>query len=170
MPKFIVLACVSIVASLVLGSAPAYAHAALVDTDPGDGARTVRAPRTITLTFNENVATPAFVVVTAPDGTTVKTGAVSILDHTVSAKVAATDMKGTYTLSYRVVSADSHPVEGTTTFDVTNGRTVKQVASIEESFTHRHRSHLIWGLAGAAVAVGLLLWPLRGKHDADRKQ
>ena len=165
MPKFITLACATLLAGLVLGSAPAYAHAALVSTDPGDGAQMTVAPRTITLRFNENVATPAFVAVTAPDGSKVKTGKVSILDRTVSTTVAHSDMKGTYSLSYRVVSADSHPVEGTTTFTVTTGRTVTQVAPQEKSFAHRHRSHLIWGLSGAVLAIGLLLWPLRGKHE-----
>lgn len=157
----------AVFASLVLGSVPAYAHAALVSTDPGDGARIATAPTKVTLTFNENVATPAFVVVTAPDGTRVKSGKVTVLDHTVSASLAATDMKGTYTLSYRVVSADSHPVEGSSTFDVTTGRTVKQVAPVKESFTHRHRNHFIWGVGGAIVAIGLLLWPLRGKNRHD---
>lgn len=170
MPRFLALAVSAVFAGLLLGSAPAYAHAALVSTDPGDGARMATAPRKVTLTFNENVATPAFVVVTAPDGTRVKTGKVSILDHTVSATVSATDMKGTYTLSYRVVSADSHPVEGTAKFEVTTGRTVEQKAPVEESFTHRHRNHLIWGLGGAAIAVGLLLWPLRGRHDTEGKE
>ena len=165
MPRFLALACAAVLASLVLGSAPAYAHAALVSTDPGDGARVATAPRKVTLTFNENIASPAFVVVTAPDGTKVKTGKISILDHTVSTTVAASDMKGIYTMTYRVVSADSHPVEGSTTFTVTTGRAVKQVAPVEESFTHRHRNHLIWGLGGAVVAIGLLLWPLRGKHE-----
>lgn len=169
MPRYLPLAFAAVLVGLVLRSAPAYAHAALVSTDPVDGARQAMAPRSVTLTFNENVATPAFVVVTAPDGTRVATGKVSILDHTVKATVAAIDMKGIYTLSYRVVSGDSHAVEGTTTFTITTGRTVKQVAPVEESFAHRHRNHLIWGLVGAAAAVGLLIWPLRGKHDAEDK-
>lgn len=165
MPKFLALVGVALLASLALSSSPAAAHAALVGTDPADGARLDVAPTEVSLGFNENIATPAFVVITAPDGTRVKTGTVKAIDKTVTAAVAPVDLKGTYSMSYRVVSSDGHPVEGTTTFDVATGSTVKQVAPAEQkSFTHRHKSHLLWGFVGAAVAIGLLLWPLRGKH------
>ncbi|MEO6473239.1 MAG: copper resistance protein CopC [Aeromicrobium sp.] len=161
MPKFFAMAGFALLAALVLGSSPAYAHAALVSADPGYGAHLARVPSRVSLTFNENVATPAYVAVTAPDGSPIKIGKIVILNHTVSATLGASDMKGKYSLSYRVVSADSHPVEGTTTFTVTTGRTVKQVTSNEKSFTHRHKAHLFWGLAGAIIALTLLLWPLR---------
>lgn len=166
MLKILVTACVAVFACLVLGSAPASAHAALVRIDPGDGARLGAAPAKVALEFNENVATPAFVVITAPDGSRVRTGKVTILDKTVTVTVAPVDMKGTYLMSYRVVSADGHPVEGSTTFDVTIGRTVTEVAPAEQqSFAHRHQGHLLWGLAGAVVAIGLLLWPLWRKRE-----
>lgn len=168
MVRFLALAGVGLLASLVLGSGSAYAHAALLGTDPGDGAQLSTAPTTVTLTFSENVASPAFVVITAPDGSRVPTGKVAAVDNTVTATVSPVDIKGTYSMSYRVVSADSHPVEGGTTFEVTTGRAVTQVApkkAAPESFAHRHRNHLIWGLGGAVVAIGLLLWPLKGRHD-----
>lgn len=166
MPKFLAVAGIALLVSLVLGSAPAIAHAALVSTDPGDGMRLDAVPAKVKLEFSENVASPAFLVITAPDGSQVRIGKVEVLDKTVTATVAPADMKGTYSMSYRVVSADSHPVEGSTTFEVTTGRTVKHVSSAEkESFVHGHQGHLLWGLLGAVVAVGLLLWPLRGKSD-----
>ena len=164
--KVLATAGIAVLAILVLGAVPASAHAALVSTDPGDGARLNTAPTKVTLEFNENLASPAFIVITAPDGARVKTGAVEAIDMTVSATVASVDMKGIYSMSYRVVSADGHPVEGSTTFDVTTGRTVEQVKPAEqESFTSRHQGHLLWGSAGAVIAIGLLLWPLRGRSD-----
>lgn len=169
MPKLLAVAGIALLvslASLVLGSAPAIAHAALVSTDPGDGMRLDAVPAKVKLEFSENVASPAYVVITAPDASQVRIGKVEVLDRTVTASVAPVDMKGTYSMSYRVISADSHPVEGSTKFEVTTGRTVKQVSSAEkESFVHGHQGHLLWGLLGAVVAVGLLLWPLRGKSD-----
>lgn len=161
MRKFIAVAGACVLASLILGSAPAYAHAALVSTDPGNGAQVAKAPAVVTLTFSENIATPAFIVVTAPDGSRVKTGKATVLDHTISSTLPAVDFKGRYSVSFRVVSADSHPVEGSTSFVVTTGRTVTAAPPAKESFVQRHQSHLLWGLLGAAVAVGLLLWPLR---------
>jgi methionine-rich copper-binding protein CopC len=166
MAKFLAAAVGAALVSLVLGSAPASAHAALVSTDPADGARLDAAPTIVRLEFSESIATPAYVVITAPDGTRVKTGKAIALDKTVTATVNPVDMKGRYSMSYRVVSADSHTVGGTTKFEVTTGRTVTQVPPAQkESFTHRHNSHLWWGALGALVAVGLLLWPLRSKSD-----
>jgi len=166
MPKILATAGIALLASLVLGSAPAAAHTALVSSDPGDGARLETSPTKVALEFSENVATPAFVVITAPDGSRVKTGNVDVVDKTVTATAAPADIRGTYSMSYRVVSSDGHPVEGSTSFEVTTGRAVEQSPPAEEeSFAHRHRGHLLWGLAGAVVAVGLLLWPLRSRSD-----
>ncbi|MBC7593735.1 MAG: copper resistance protein CopC [Kineosporiaceae bacterium] len=157
---------VALSACLVLGATPASAHAALVSTDPGDGVRLKTAPTKVTLEFNEDLASPAYVVITAPDGSRVKTGTVNALGKTVTATVEPADLKGTYSMSYRVVSDDGHPVAGGTTFDVTSGRTVSPVAPAEqESFTQRHQGLLLGGFAAAVVVVGLLLWPLRRRHE-----
>jgi methionine-rich copper-binding protein CopC len=153
-------------ALLVLGSGPASAHASLVGSDPKDGSSRATAPTTITLTFNENVGNPAFIAVTAPDGTKVKVSGTTAVDNTVTAIVADVDMKGRFTASYRVVSADGHPVEGTLNYAVTTGRTVKQVDTTEsETFLHRHSAHLFWGILAAAIAIALLLMPLRRRDD-----
>lgn len=151
---------------LALGAGPASAHASLVGSDPGDGASIASAPRSITFTFNEAIGNPAFVAVRAPDGTKVAVSDVSALDSTVTAIVAPSNQKGRYTATYRVVSADGHPVEGTIHWTTTTGETVKQVDQPEEkSFVHRHRSHFFWGILAAAVAIALLLAPLRGRDD-----
>jgi methionine-rich copper-binding protein CopC len=153
-------------ALLVLGSGPASAHASLVGSDPKDGSSHAAAPTTITLTFNENVGNPAFIAVTAPDGTKVKVSGTTAVDGTVTATVADVDKKGRFTASYRVVSADGHPVEGTLHYTVTTGRTVKQVDTAEsETFLHRHSAHLFWGILAAAIAIALLLMPLRRRDD-----
>jgi methionine-rich copper-binding protein CopC len=138
-----------------IGAGPASAHAALVGSDPADGTSSATAPTTITFTFNENIAQPAYIAVQAPDGTQVEVTGVRAVD-------------GTYSASYRVVSSDGHPVTGTITYTVTTGRSVTQVeAPVEETFLHRHSSHLIWGVLAAVVAIALLLAPLRRRHDAD---
>ena len=116
----------------------------------------------ITFTFNENIGSPAYIAVIAPSGTKVDVGDVRAIDNKVTATLPDVDQKGRYTASYRVVSADGHPVEGTIHFTTTTGRTVKQVdAPDEETFIHRHSAHLFWGILAAAVAIALLLAPLR---------
>jgi methionine-rich copper-binding protein CopC len=153
---------------ILLGSGPASAHAALVGSDPEDGSTLATAPTSITLRFNENIAQRASVAVVAPDGTQLDVSDVVALDRNVTATVAVADQKGRYSASFRVVSADGHPVTGTVTYDVTSGRTVSQVeAPTNETFLHRHRSHVIWGVLAAVIAIALLLAPLRRRDDAD---
>ena len=155
-------------ALLLVGSGPASAHASLVGSDPEDGATLASASSTVTFTFNENVGNPAFVSVTAPNGDKVGVTGVRAVDKQVTAAVADVDQKGRYTAAYRVVSADGHPVEGTIHYSSTSGRTVKQVdAPQEQTFIHRHRAHLFWGILAAAVAIALLLAPLRRRDDKD---
>jgi methionine-rich copper-binding protein CopC len=150
------------------GVGPASAHAALVSSDPADGASLDAAPTAITFTFNENIAQPAYIAVKAPDGSAIDVGAVRAIDNQVTATIEDVDQRGRYSASYRVVSADGHPVVGTVTYDVTTGRSVTQVdAPAEETFLHRHTSHLVWGVLAAVVAIALLLAPLRRRHDSD---
>lgn len=152
---------------LVLGSGPAGAHAALLGTDPKDGASFAAAPSSVTFTFNENIGN-AQLAARAPDGTKVAVSRLRAVDNTVTGRLADVGQKGTYAVSYRVVSADGHPVSGTITYAVTTGRTVQQVDQPDEqSFVHRHSEHFFWGILAAAVAVALLLAPLRRRDDAD---
>jgi methionine-rich copper-binding protein CopC len=159
---------VGVLGTLVLGVGPASAHAALIGTDPEDGATLSAAPTTITMTFNENVSRRAQVAVAAPDGTQLRVTRLRAVDNAITATVADADQRGTYSASYRVISADGHPVTGTISYDVTTGRAVTQVdVPKQDSFIHRHRSHVVWGVLAAVVAIVLLLAPLRRRDDAD---
>lgn len=151
---------------LVAGSGPATAHANLVESDPADGARLETAPSEVTLTFSENVGNGQ-VAVTAPSGRRVETTNVRTLDHVLSADVAPSDERGRYTVAYRIVSADSHPISGEITFTTTTGRVVEHVHQEDKgSFVDRHRGHVLLALAGALVAIGLILAPLRRRKSA----
>lgn len=163
MPKF-VFTLVAVLTVLTLGSEPAAAHASLVGTNPADGSRIATAPGEVSLTFSENVGN-GFVAVTAPNGAEVEASSVRTVDEVLTADLAPSDQRGRYTVAYRIVSADGHPVSGQFTFTTTTGRTVEQVrAAHGESFVHRHRSHLVGGLAIAVVAIGLILAPLRRRR------
>ncbi|WP_369192614.1 copper resistance CopC/CopD family protein [Streptomyces sp. R08] len=108
---------------LLLGTAStASAHAALESTDPADGSVLKSAPRTVTLTFSESVALldDSFRVYD-PDNRRVSTssahhakGAGDTASVTLPGKLGT----GTFTVAWRVVSADSHPVSGAFTFSI----------------------------------------------------
>lgn len=147
---------------LLLGhaAAPASAHATLVSSDPQDGASLDSEPRSVSVTFNEDVATPAQLQVTAPDGTGVAEGEPAIDGTTVTQTLRDSGQAGRYTVAYRVVSADGHPVSGELTYEVTSGdRTETAEAGDEESFLQRHGLHVAIGVAAVLVAAVLLLWP-----------
>ncbi|HEV7898578.1 MAG TPA: copper resistance CopC family protein [Planosporangium sp.] len=110
-----------LVTVLVTALAPppvAWAHSQLLATTPADSA-TVTAPiGEVTLTFNEPVQQRfSLVVVSGPGGVSYGDGPVRVVDTTVHQPIHPL-RSGSYTVQWRVVSADSHPVEGTFGFTV----------------------------------------------------
>ena len=146
---------------LLMGSSPADAHASLVSTSPADGSRIATTPANVELTFSEDVGS-GFIAVTAPDGTTVKTSRAHISGAQIHADLTPSDQRGRYTVAYRVVSDDGHPVAGTFSFTTTSGRAViQQDAPPTESFVDRYSGTiLVLALAVAVLAIGLILAPL----------
>jgi len=111
----------TVVAISLLGllnfAGPAIAHTELTGSDPADGATLLTAPASVTLTFNEQVQNfAATVVVTGPDGQTYTADDPTLGGMTVTAPLAPLGSAGIYTVAYRIVSADDHPVTGQTTF------------------------------------------------------
>ncbi len=107
---------------LLFSAAPASAHAALRGTDPDDGSVVQRAPRHLTLSFTESVGLldDSFRVF-GPDQRRVRTGEAQHADgrsDTARVGLPGKLAQGTYTVAWRVVSADSHPVSGAFTFSV----------------------------------------------------
>ncbi|MBS4753559.1 copper resistance protein CopC [Nocardioides sp. zg-ZUI104] len=100
---------------------PASAHASLVSADPADGTRLDTLPAQVRLEFSEPMSAPAYVVVTAPDGTQVQQGEAAVADTRVSIALSGAGAEGTYGLAFRAVSADGHPVSGRLVFVVGDG-------------------------------------------------
>jgi copper transport protein len=101
---------------LFAGIQPASTHATLTSAEPRDGAMLAAAPSELVLTFNEPVAPLVFTLV-APDGTS-DTPAVETAERIVRLRPTRPLADGTSILSWRVVSADGHPVAGSMTFSV----------------------------------------------------
>ncbi len=108
-------------AILGLAGPPAAAHTDLVSSDPADGSTVERIPRRITLTFNEAMDPRlAAVTVAIAGGATTLADVTSGDDPTVLvARVGtAVELRGAARVSFRVTSADGHPVQGTFMFRV----------------------------------------------------
>jgi copper transport protein len=98
----------------------AQAHATLIASEPADGAMLAHAPATVRLTFNEPVSPLIMRLVGAPDGSVLELTGVAEGNSVVVAlrELAQEAMQGTRGLSWRVISADGHPVGGTVLFSV----------------------------------------------------
>lgn len=96
---------------------PAWAHASLVDSSPRQGDLLDTLPETVWFEFSDTVLKPAYVVVTAPDGTASVSGEPTV-EGTVVRQALADGPDGSYTMAYRVVSEDGHPISGEITFSV----------------------------------------------------
>jgi copper transport protein len=111
-----------VVFGLLAGTGSASAHAALIGTDPEQGAVIATMPATVSLTFSEPVVVaPDGVRIFGPDGAEVDDGHATHLGSapTVGVRlVSHPAQQGTFTVSWRVISADSHPVAGAFTFSV----------------------------------------------------
>lgn len=104
---------------LGLAPAPAAAHANLLDTNPANGTILNEMPDQVVLTFSEPVRLiPGRIVVVAPDGELVETGEITADGPTVTIPIKGGGARGTYLVSYRVISQDSHPVGNSITFSV----------------------------------------------------
>nr|WP_167517983.1 copper resistance protein CopC [Streptomyces cyaneus] len=105
---------------LLAGAGPVSAHAALTGSDPQQGAVVDKAPTQVSLTFSEKVAlSDDSLRVLDPKGKRIDRGDPANLSGTTYAvKLHSGLPDGTYTVTYQVVSEDSHPVAGAYTFSI----------------------------------------------------
>ncbi len=102
-------------------AAPAGAHAVLLETQPANGTVLETWPDRVLLRFNEPVdASLGALRVYDSDANRVDSGRTSRPDaQTVAIELGDHPLaRGTYTVAWRVVSADSHPVHGAFVFSV----------------------------------------------------
>lgn len=114
----------------VLGlSTPAFAHNVLVGSQPATGASLTTGPTQVRLDFNAPVQTgPNVITVLGPDGTHwERTENATVTGNSVSTPVAPLGPAGTYTVGYRIISADGHPVSGEVRFTLAKAGTGKPV-------------------------------------------
>lgn len=116
----------SALGGLLLGTGTAFAHNVMVGSDPADGSSQDAGPSKVTLRYDLPVQ-PQFAVVTVigPEGGHYEDGLPQVVGSTVSANVRPLGPAGTYTVGYRVVSDDGHPVTGSLSFTLTRAGTGK---------------------------------------------
>jgi copper transport protein len=149
---------------------PAAAHAELVSTDPGEGARLQEAPDEVTLTFTEGVSLGAgYARVLDASGERVDTGSATVEGDAVVVPLRGDLPDVGYLVTYRVVSADSHPISGAFSFVVGDGELVPTDAAAGAGGTDPVVAAALpaarWlGFAGLSLGLGvpvllLAAWP-----------
>lgn len=135
---------------LLLVVGPASAHAALDASTPGPGVVLTTAPTRVVLTFDEDVTLlPTSVRVFAPDGSRADDGVVGHAGGNGATASVGLDAsaRGTYLVSWRVISDDSHPVSGAYTFSVGSTSAAPTAATL-------HNVPSVAGLLGVARWIG----------------
>ncbi len=128
----------------------AAAHATLLSTSPADGSSLAEAPAEIVLRFDEPVAPMATRLVDDSGAALTLANQGRSEGPIVRVALPATMSRGAFVLSYRVVSADSHPVVGSIAFTIGE--------------THVARSPVVQEAAGSS-SMGPAWTVVRGLRD-----
>jgi methionine-rich copper-binding protein CopC len=111
-------------AAVFAGVSPASAHAELVEASPAADSLIGALPEYVDLTFGENIMTiegsegSNIITVVDANGAKVDDETIVVDAAVVSVGIKAGFGNGTYTVTYRVVSEDGHPIEGSYKFEV----------------------------------------------------
>jgi copper transport protein len=103
--------------SILCFSTGVSAHASLVSVEPGDGSVLAQAPNAVRLRFNEAV-TPADIRLIDAAGRVRDDATVNGHGDTIEIGLPHGLPRGTQIVSYRVFSADGHPVGGSVAFSI----------------------------------------------------
>jgi copper transport protein len=138
---------------LILFPTAAGAHAKPVDTNPADGEVLPQPPETITVTFDEPVSLPAAGNQLLNAQGKVVRSTVTVRDDALTFRPVSPLTQGTFVVSWRVISSDSHPVAGGFAFSVGT----PSATSIERPTAPEQREVNVVRLGAETIRYGGLL-------------
>ncbi|UJF25506.1 copper resistance CopC family protein [Planococcus sp. 107-1] len=174
---------------LLLSSAVVSAHTALEESSPVDGETVAEEPREIVLEFNTSLEEASSFTVENAEGEEIPFG-VTIEDQKMIGTLGAAMADGEYTVNWKIIGADGHPIEGTYAFTVKteeetvpaeeNEETADPVSEdpeqetaplLEEQQTDQEESSnapyvmVIVLMVLAVIAVGTLMWAAKRREN-----
>ena len=160
--------------TLSLISAPfASAHGEIVSTSPEQGSVSTTIPETVTLNFDGNLQTLDGKTINTIDvvdstGASVVQGEPVVTGKSISTSISTDSAVGEFTVTYRIVSEDGHPVDGSYVF--TAGEGIQEIATLT-SFEpeDESESQLPIGAIIAIVVIVLLAGGLLLKRKSETK-
>lgn len=147
----------------------AWGHAALVSADPAPGAVLEQAPDLAVLVFNEPVSVTALRLI-GPGGPARDVAPMDAGGRRIRVPLPGGAARGAYLLSWRVVSADGHPVGGTLDYAV--GESAVPAVAAGASTAPGGRQAAIWlgrwlGYACLFACMGAAVF--RARNPSDRQ-
>jgi copper resistance protein C len=148
---------------------PASAHNVLIGSIPAAGSKLTSGPSLIRFNFDAPVQLGNdTIVVIGPDGKHwERTSHASVLGDSAATQVAPLGPVGTYTATYHIVSADSHPVSGSITFQLTKpGKGTPVSAAAIAGTGGGTVPFWIWVVIAVVVLGGVFFAALRPRRRA----
>jgi len=183
----------ALIAALSAVWAPmASAHAVLERSTPAANEQLAQSPAAVELLFNERLdgGSSAKLSVLSGDSKTVASGKPERISQGKGLRLALPKLgEGHYTVSYSVISADGHPVEGAYVFTVGNPPPLTDASELDPHSQLGHNSHNHGGgaqdltttrflfyasralfYASLLVLSGLVIWGLRRSPSETERQ
>lgn len=144
----------------------AHAHSSVVKTIPQYQSVIDELPSEVSIQFSEEPLSIQgkkinSISVTNPEGSVISQGRTTIQGETLTVKINSTHAAvGTYSVKYRMASADGHVISGSYRFDLKKSSKVLPIKEVEENhlwgshFLHLHKEHILQALAVLFLAAG----------------
>ncbi|WP_311208388.1 MULTISPECIES: copper resistance protein CopC [unclassified Aeromicrobium] len=172
-----VLLCLLAAVLVLTPAAVSSAHSALIGSNPQTGSTVEALPEQLELRFNESVSDISPAMVLRRDGQSVATLAPRVDGPRLLADAPAETLPdGRYTLVWRIVSADGHPLDGVVSFTLGDGTAPATAAptqreATEVSSTSRTGALALGGLAAVVLVAAVITLVRRSRthtpHDKD---
>lgn len=174
MRKFFTLA--GVVVLTLAGVTGAQAHSSVVKTIPQYQSLLQELPSEVSIEFSEeplSIKGKAInsIIVTNPKGSVISFAKTQIVERRLVVKISDVDpVVGTYSVKYRMASADGHVISGSYRFDLKEPSKVKVTKEKDQGqgwgshFLHLHKEHILQ--ASAVLLVGAAWFVVRRRRES----
>ena len=148
---------------VVLGAGPASAHDQFVGADPAPGSTLTTAPVQVVVHFEEPPGHLGYaLVVTDPVGASVTSGEPTLSASDLAVGLAPLVHDGVYTVAYRIVADDGHPLTGSFTWTLAGSAAAATSASATASASATSSASSASGSSATVTSGPLGLWVAAG--------